>query len=139
MWDCHHRLETHFSNGEKRPERCFLTRDELEALDMYYNRPPEELAFLTKKEHAILHLTGHKVSKETKEKISKNNSSKKESTRKLISERTKEAMSDPKLREKLSKTKKDFYKNGGTVWNKGKTSNTPHDPKTGKFISKYKE
>ena len=53
MWDCHHRLETHNSDGEKR--LVDLSMKELEALDMYYNRPPEELIFLTKSEHKSLH------------------------------------------------------------------------------------
>ena len=40
-WDRHHRLETHNSDGERRLVN--LTVDELKALDMYYNRPAEEL------------------------------------------------------------------------------------------------
>ncbi len=46
-WDCHHRLETHFSDGTERPKNAQLSANELIALDMYYNRPPEELIFLT--------------------------------------------------------------------------------------------
>ena len=48
-WHCHHRLETHTSDGEKRPVE--ITSVELKALDMYYHRPAEELIFLTIKEH----------------------------------------------------------------------------------------
>lgn len=55
-WDCHHRLETHNSDGEKR--LVDITRGELAALGMYYHRPPEELIFLTAKEHRVLHLKG---------------------------------------------------------------------------------
>lgn len=49
IWECHHRLETHTSDGERR--LVDLTSEELIALDMYYNRPPEELIFLSTKDH----------------------------------------------------------------------------------------
>lgn len=52
-WDRHHRLETHNSDGEKRIVN--LTPEELLALDMYYNRPPEELIWLRHGEHTKLH------------------------------------------------------------------------------------
>lgn len=95
IWDVHHRLETHNSDGEKRLVQ--LTSKELKALDMYFDRPPEELIFLTKEEHRTLHfrgrtsptkgmkrsdetlekmrksLKGHSTSEETKAKISKAN------------------------------------------------------------------
>lgn len=84
VWVCHHRLETQFSDGTSRPKSAFLGMQELIALDMYYNRPPEELIFLTRKEHANLHNsssvrnlkiskanTGHSVSEEQKRKQSK--------------------------------------------------------------------
>ena len=81
-WECHHRLETHTSDGERR--LVDLTANELKALDMYYNRPPEEFIFLTKKDHVSLHYKGRmspnkghtspfkgkKHSAETKQKIS---------------------------------------------------------------------
>lgn len=54
-WCCHHRLETHFSDGTPRPKNAFLSPKELIALGMYFDRPPEELIFLTKAEHASLH------------------------------------------------------------------------------------
>ena len=63
-WCCHHRLETHNSDGERR--LVDITVDELKALDMYYNRPASELIFLAKSEHSSL----HKPSKETKKKMS---------------------------------------------------------------------
>lgn len=52
-WHIHHRLETHNSDGEKRLVN--LSREELIALDMYYNRPANELIFLTNSEHMKLH------------------------------------------------------------------------------------
>lgn len=108
---CHHRLETHFSDGTLRPVKARLSPEELIALDMYYNRPPEELIFLTIPEHNTLHhkgvattkgrkaseetkrkisetLKGHKLSDEAKRKISEANKRRKlsESTKKKISE-----------------------------------------------------
>lgn len=61
VWECHHRLETHFSDGTKRPRNAFLSTAELIALGMYYNRPSEELVFITKSKHMSLHNTGRKV------------------------------------------------------------------------------
>lgn len=55
-WCCHHRLETHTSDGERRP--VDITQKELKALRMYYNRPAEELIFLTTSEHRSLHTKG---------------------------------------------------------------------------------
>ena len=52
-WCVHHRLETHTSDGELR--LVALDMAELIALDMYYNRPAEELVFMTKAEHNKLH------------------------------------------------------------------------------------
>lgn len=40
IWDCHHRNE------------CFYTEDELKSLGLYYNCPPCELIFLSRKEHS---------------------------------------------------------------------------------------
>ena len=52
-WHCHHRLETHNSDDERRP--IDITVAELKALGMYYNRPASELIFLTSREHKSLH------------------------------------------------------------------------------------
>lgn len=68
-WDCHHRLETHNSDGERR--LVDLTREELIALDMYYDRPPEELIFLTPSDHVKLHFKGKVLSKETRVEMSR--------------------------------------------------------------------
>ena len=74
-WQCHHRLETHNSNGERR--LVDITSKELIALGMYYHRPANELIFLTTKEHRCLHFKGKStwnkgkhLSEETKRKIS---------------------------------------------------------------------
>lgn len=71
IWHCHHRLETHTSDGEKRLVQ--LTMNELKALGMYYKRPANELVFLTDSEHHYLHTAGykgHSHSEETKRKMS---------------------------------------------------------------------
>ena len=67
-WDCHHRLETHNSDGERR--LVDLSKEELIALGMYWDRPPEELIFLTSLEHKRLHSVGKQLSSETKRKMS---------------------------------------------------------------------
>ena len=66
-WNCHHRLETHNSDGERR--LVDITKKELKALDMYYNRPADELIFMTTSEHIRLHHKGKHRSEETKNKI----------------------------------------------------------------------
>ena len=61
-WHCHHRRELETS------------RKELIKIGEYYNRPAEELIFLTKSEHNSLHSSlkfkGCKLTEETKLKIS---------------------------------------------------------------------
>lgn len=72
LWECHHRLETHFSDGTSRgTPNNFLSVKELKALDMYYNRPPEEFIFLTKSEHISIHFKGLNRGERTKEHIEK--------------------------------------------------------------------
>ena len=55
-WHCHHRLETHNSDGIGRD--VDISHKELKALGMYYNRPPEELIFLATRDHNSLHKKG---------------------------------------------------------------------------------
>lgn len=76
IWACHHRLETHNSDGERR--LVDILESELIALGLYYDRPPEELIFLTQSEHMRLHRIGKPGamkdkhhSDETKRKMSK--------------------------------------------------------------------
>lgn len=61
-WVLHHRLETHNSDGERRDVQ--LTQDELIALGMYYDRPANELIFMTKADHNKIHTCGRKSSLE---------------------------------------------------------------------------
>lgn len=56
VWDLHHRLETHNSDGERR--LVDLTMGELIALDVYYHRPASELIFMKRAEHQCLHHKG---------------------------------------------------------------------------------
>ena len=88
-WECHHRLETHNSDGERRP--VDITADELKALGMYYNRPPEELVFLTSREHNSLHQKGKQKSEETRRRMREAQKGKKHSdeTRRKLSEANK--------------------------------------------------
>jgi hypothetical protein len=97
IWHCHHRLETHNSDGEKRLVQ--LTPEELKALDMYYNRPPEELIFLTREMHVSVHKSGVPIS---------------DTQKSFISLRTKEAMNNEIIRNKISTAHK-----GKPSWNKG--------------------
>ena len=92
-WDCHHRLETHNSDGDRR--QVDITLDELIALGMYWHRPASELIFMKHSEHASLHNKGEKNtmygkhhSEETKKKLSEANKGKhpSEETRKKLSE-----------------------------------------------------
>ena len=68
MWDCRHKLETHTSDGERR--LVDLLPEELIALGIYYNRPPEELIFLKRSEHNYLHHKGMHHSEEARRKMS---------------------------------------------------------------------
>ena len=88
-WACHHRLETHNSDGERR--LVYITRDELKALGMYYNRPASELIFMKKSEHQFLHQKGKHLSEETRKKMSeaKKGHTVSEETRKKIAEASK--------------------------------------------------
>lgn len=67
-WNCHHRLETHTSDGERRP--VDISKEELIALGMYWHRPATELIFLTVTEHIHLHTKGKHRSEKCKQKMS---------------------------------------------------------------------
>ena len=66
-WHCHHRLETHNSDGERR--LVDISQEELKALEMYYDRPANELIFLTSREHNA-YRKGRHLSEEHKKKVS---------------------------------------------------------------------
>ena len=134
-WECHHKLETHTSDGERR--LVDITRKELIALDTYYNRPSEELIFLTKSEHMSLHRIGKHHSEETLKKMSethKGHSVSEETKKKLseaaknMSDETKKKMSEAKKGNKLSEEHKKKISEG----NKGK-----HDGENNSFYGKH--
>lgn len=118
-WHCHHRLETHTSDGEKR--LVSLSKLELIELGMYYYRPAEELIFLTKSEHAKLHNLTRVYSDETKKKISESNKGKRhsEKTKIKMSESHKEKPSPMK-----SKKRTDEFRKKVSDGHKGKTHST---------------
>ena len=55
-WQCHHRLQTWTSDGERR--LVDISAAELQALGMYYNRQANELILMKIKDHRRLHLCG---------------------------------------------------------------------------------
>lgn len=115
IWVVHHRLETHFSDGTTRPVKAQLTKDELIALDVYYNRPPEELIFLTRAEHAKLHYTNKPRTEDVKQKISRANKGK-PSWNKGKSAWNKGLPASTETREKLSEIHKGkHWFNNGTI------------------------
>lgn len=67
-WVCHHKLETHTSDGERR--LIDLSMEELIRLEMYFFRPPEELIFMKRDEHTHLHQKYRKHSSEHNRKVS---------------------------------------------------------------------
>ena len=100
-WHCHHRLQTWTSDGERRLVN--ISAAELKALGMYYNRPADELIFLSESEHHSLHSKGKKSSVESNKKNSEAHKGKhhSEETRKKmsaahknISEEARKKMSD---------------------------------------------
>lgn len=109
-WHCHHRLETHNSDGERR--LVDITQKELKALNMYYHRPPEELIFLPRSEHEAFR-KGKPRSAETRKKLSiANKGEKNPMYGKHLSEEHKKQIS--------SANKGNTYAKGKPAWNKGK-------------------
>ena len=98
-WECHHRLETHNSDGERR--LVDITKKELIALGMYYNRPPEELIFLTASEHSSFN-KGKKRSDETRKKMSEAAKGNKNALGHHHSEETRKKMSEANKGKQLS-------------------------------------
>lgn len=73
-WDCHHRLETH--KYKDRSRKRWIEREEnipakmLITFGVYYDRPAEELIFLSHSDHRSLHIKGKHISEDHKRKIS---------------------------------------------------------------------
>lgn len=108
-WVMHHKLEigTDYRN----------TAHDLKMMNLYYNRPPEELIFLTLREHVSLHKKGIKLSEEHRLKCSKGRKGKKhsEETKRKISESGKD-----KHKYWLGKKFTDEHKLKISLGNKGK-------------------
>ena len=113
-WCCHHRLETHNSDGERR--LVDITAEELIALGTYWNRPSSELIFLTISEHASLHQKGKHRSEETKKKMSEANKGKHhtEETKKKMSEAMKGKKHSAESKKRMSESHKGrrWFNNG---------------------------
>lgn len=125
-WMIHHRLELN-EDGTIR-----YTAKQLEALDLYYHRPPEELLILTNKEHGQLHShdypdeareiirqksTGRRLSEDAKAKISEANKGRKltdeqkEKLKKACSHIDRRAPWTPELRARLAENKRIWWQN----------------------------
>ena len=113
-WDCHHRLETHNSDGERR--LVDITRKELMALNIYWHRPAEELIFLTTSEHQFLHHKGKHPSEESKKKMGEASKGKKfseEHKKKLSEAWDYDKHFNEEARRRISETLK-----GKNIWSK---------------------
>lgn len=114
-WHCHHRLETHNSDGERR--LVDISYKELKALGMYYNRPAEELIFLTISEHNAYN-KGKPKSDETRRKMKGNKNAlgykHSEEAKKKMSEARKGKTKSEEHKKKLSESHK-----GKNIWTKG--------------------
>ena len=113
-WHCHHRLETHTSDGVRR--EVDIAAAELKALGMYYNRPASELIFLTIREHNAFNKGKH-LSEESKKKMSEAKKGK------HLSEEHKKKLSEAKKGEKnpmYGKHHSEEYKKKMSEANKGK-------------------
>ena len=111
-WQCHHRLETHNSDGERRLVN--ISTAELKALDMYWHRPASELIFLPTSEHRLLHNKGENSPNYGKPSWNKG---------KHPSEETRKKMREAKKGEKNPNYGKHFseeHKNKLSAANKGK-------------------
>ena len=115
-WHCHHRLETHTSDGERRA--VDIAQKDLIALGMYYNRPAEELIFLTTREHNAYQKGkragekhpnyGKHPSEETRRKIAESHKGKRhtEEARKKMGESHKGKRHTEESRRKMSEANK---------------------------------
>lgn len=115
-WHCHHRLETHNSDGERRLVN--ISTAELKALGMYYNRPVEELIFLTTREHNAFNKGKHH-SAETRRKIAEARNGKRhsEETKNKIAEAMKGHPVSEGAKKKMREAKKGkhWYTNGKII------------------------
>ena len=121
IWECHHRLETDLN----------LSMQELKDRNLYYDRPPSELIFLTKAEHSRIHYEQYWSDPDNKKKQSEKLKQYYEDpeTRKKKSEQKKQYYEDPENRKKQSEKSKQYwldpeYRNNVTEKNKQYWSDT---------------
>ena len=88
VWDCHHRLELVKTGGV-----VDATRQELIDWGIYYDRPADELIFLTHSEHASIHMGDRKLSNKTRKKLSDLHKGNKYNLGRKYSEQTKQKIS----------------------------------------------
>ena len=117
-WNCHHRLETHTSDGIRRD--VDISHKELKALGMYYNRPANELIFLTSREHSSLHKKGKPGPNKGKHFS--------EETKKKMAEASKGKKLSEEIRKKLREAHKGNTNVRGRRWyNNGKISKRAYE------------
>lgn len=104
-WHCHHRLEinTDYEN----------TMEDLIMMNLYYDRPPEELIFLRADEHISLHHKGKKPSNWSNLIITNRGKKRSDESRKKMSERAKNRINNGGHKFKGMKWK---VVNGRRVW-----------------------
>lgn len=145
-WECHHRLETHNSDGERRLVN--ISMGELKALDMYWHRPAEELIFLTTSEHNTLHHKGKLISEEHKKKVSEAGKGNKralgykhsEEIKKKISEAHKGIPRPEETKKKIAEASKGNKNVRGTRWyNNGKISKRAKECPEGFVLGRIKK
>lgn len=127
-YECHHRLETHSSDGERRLVDLIVA--ELIALDMYYHRPASELIFLPHSQHTALHMKGKPKpkSEEWRRKVAESHKGKpsgwkgkkhSEETRRRIAEAHKGKPRSEETRKKIAEARKGKHwklVDGKRVW-----------------------
>lgn len=150
-WDCHHRLEL-----SEDGQHTLYTSKELKSLGLYYDRPPEELIFLTSAEHHSLHANtierkhfsedhkkkiseAHKGichSDEAKQKISDAGKGRYHSdeTKQKISELNRGRHHSEEAKRKMSEARK-----GKVPWNKGVKLSEEHKQKLKLGWQKHKQ
>lgn len=118
IWDCHHRLEI---QGDKT-----LSIKDLVAQNLYYNRPANELIFLTRSEHTKLHTIGSnnpfygkKHTEETKQKIKESHKGKHYSPKTEFKKGEKRGAMSEKTKNKLREVNKGKHHSPKTEFKKG--------------------
>ena len=118
IWDCHHRLEI---QGDKT-----LSIKDLVTQNLYYNRPANELIFLTRSEHTKLHTIGSnnpfygkKHTEETKQKISESHKGKHYSPATEFKKGEKREKMSQETKDKLRKINKGKHHSPKTEFKKG--------------------